>query len=249
MLSVVILEVALSAATTGPGQPGAGRLGPQPPFGQPQPNTGELVVKATITRTCLGPSGQSAVPTALHVLLPIQNLSILIAEAPPGKGSTVIMTNSSGIAQSKMPVGAYSISVADLKVNRSLTLSVTASSEVIVNLTSQENWTESSFLAFTSAAVAGQPLPWTNVTAVFPRFTNVSSGGHAALILGTQPSCSEVLAHPSGSYETTVGLLDAQRGSGGVRVTFAAPASAKSGFDTLTLVTYTSEYGVGSGNV
>jgi hypothetical protein len=178
----------------------------------------------------------------------MQNLSVLVAEAPPGKGFTVIMTNSSGIAQSSMPAGVYSVTVADLKVNRSLTLSVRAGSEVMLNLTSEEDWTRSSFISYASAAVPGQPLPWTNVTAVFPRLANVSSGGGAALILGTQPSCAAVLAHPAGSYETTVGLLSVQRGIGGVWVTFGAPPSARSGFDTLTLVTYKSNYRVGSVN-
>jgi hypothetical protein len=266
-LSVVLLEVVISTATTGPGQSGAGNLGPQPPFGRvAQANTGEIVVTAKIARLCLGNSSQSGTPAVLNttfptrnptisgalvplrITLPLRNLSILIAEAPPGKGQEVVATNSSGIAQTKVPAGVYSVTVGDLKVNRSLTLSVGAASEAILNLTSEENWTESSFIAYTSAAVSGQPLPWTNVTAVFPRIANASSGGPAALILGSQPSCSAVLARPAGSYETTVGLLTVGRGPGGVWVTFAAPSSAKSGFHNLTLVTYTSKYVVQSKN-
>ena len=245
VLAVVLLEVVISAATAG-----AGRMGPQPPFGgRPgQANTGEVVVTAKITRTCLGLPNQSSEPTVAHVTLPLQNLSILLAEAPTGKGQTIIRTNASGGAQSKVPQGIYSVSMGDLRVNRSLTLTVATGALVMLNLSSEENWTPSSFVAYTSAGVPGQPLPWTNVTAVFPKLQNVSTGGRAALIFGGQPSCLAVLAHPAGSYEITVGLLTVERAVGGVWLTFASPASLRSGFDTLTMVTYTSKYGVQSAN-
>ena len=248
VLTVVLLEVAISVAIAGPGQLGAGQLGPLPPFNgrAAQANTGDLVVTARITRMCLGPSNQTGEPMTGRVTLPLQNLTILLAEIPPGKGEMKIMTNGSGIAQSNIPEGVYSVLIGDLKVNRSLTLAVSGGAVVRLNLTSEENWTPSSYVAYTSAGIPGPPLPWTNVTAVFPKLMNTSSGDHAALIFGNVPSCSVVLAHPIGSYETIVGLLAVERGVGGVQVTFAAPASLRFGFDGVTMVTYTSKYGVQS---
>ena len=246
ILAAVLLEAAVFAGALGPGGPGSGFIGPSPPQrGSSGPaSTGVLEVAGQISSLCLEPrvANQTGAYARENSILPLQNLSILVTEVSPSQEQTMIMTNASGIARANFSAGVYSVTISDQRVNRTVALRIAAGGSVLLNLSSNENWTPSSYFAYASASVLGQPLPWTNFTAVFPQFRNVSAGEDAALIFGALPRCGLASGGSSGRPEALVPLFSVESAPGGVRGTFAAPASLSSSFDQLTLVTYSSTY-------
>jgi hypothetical protein len=269
-LAVVLLEVAIFFGYYGLGQPGRGPFEPQPPFGvgSGQANSGLIQVSANITRLCIppysttGPTGISLVqggpagtanstgsrgevtPQTSRLTVPIQGLSVLLNEIAPTQGVTTIMTNSSGMAQSEVSAGLYAISIGDLRVNTSLVLRVSSGERIKLTLLSKEDWTPAKFFTYTSGAVSGDPIPWDNFTAVFPRLLNYSAGGDIALILGNLPTCDSILSHAAASLETLAPVFSVEDRQGGVWTTFAAPSPVKTPLNQVTMVTYTSEHEV-----
>lgn len=243
VLAVVILELAISPAF-GSGGWGAGN-GLVRPFSSSLTNmfgletTGEVLITASVSRVCIDPSVQGGVG---YLSVPMRNLSVIFSSVSGAPAWFALTTNSSGVAKAELQQGIYLVTIKDDRVNRSLMLQV-AGGENVLNLTSREKWLSASFFDYQSASVSGQLEPWANLTAAFPKLSNVSIGSRVTLFVGGPPPCP-VTGTPASRFNwANATVLSLDRRLNATWATFALAGTPSSIPESLKVVTYVSTYG------